>query len=1174
MSQDETLYSSSMVLDELVERYLDLAEGPNPPSIEAFAQEHADGNRRLIDLLKTAMFVNRLTDASMGHGESDEQPEISDYELLRIAGRGGMGVVYEAIQVSLDRRVALKVLPQSHFSDSLARERFSLEARTAAKLHHSNIVPVFDVGVEAEHCYYAMQFIEGNALDEVILQMKRLQRNGELQIQSTPIELASPKSSPVSEDTIGTATNAKTANAQDVARSIANAVTGETSNRSGGNSTSHSPSMQETEASLLNSTNHSSGGKKPFYLNVARLGYQLAQALQYAHRQGVIHRDIKPANLMLDVQNNVWITDFGLVKSDESSNLTREGDMVGTLRYMSPERFEGKSDARSDIYSLGLTLYELVALKSPFQASDRVHLTEQIRSLEPKPLHKFRNGTPLDLETIIHKAMEKTPSRRYQTAGELAADLERFIHDRPIRARRISAAERLWRWSRKNSSLAAALFSVAALLISVTVASVLFANMYRTLEQKASQAAEAANRSADVKAQYLHVARMQMADQAWRAGAVAQTRELLDRCQVQNDGADLLGPSWFLLDALCRRIQSAPVLEYGDIVVEIEVDPRERYIAASGNDGHIKIYDRTSHELIQTIEDSGQKLNQLFTSRDGDCLVGVSWPRMFAYKWHEGRFERWGTFIDCEPIPLPLSPDGTRLVSLAKNDAGVLRSWNLQDEAPNEQRVKIPDDMWYMDWRRTGPNIVATFGSGEILQLNVDTGEAHELAKLQPPTNRLTISKDDTLLAAGNEESLHVLNLETPEIGPVHVNVPLYKFWSIEALDSSFLVATHSEVSVWDYDGKFRRQFPLAPGFQFTVAPDKRSFALHSMDHIVTICDSTSLEKTRLFGNDNTAYCVGFAPNGSIYTGGRDKAVRMLSLDQSHQASKTLSDHNDWVWCSEFSCSGSLLATGARDTDVILWDSDTGQEIARLIEHEGGVHAIAFSPGEDQILTGGEDRHMRIWDVQTLEMTRDAEIHDGTINCIEFSPNGRWYLTASDDGSVKIWDSETHVLSKTFQLKTGKIWAACFLKDKQIVVGGTNRKLLAWDFLTDEEPRAVFESEFDITSAQCSHERNRLVCTTSDGKVNIFETSELNILVSRKAHTLDAMHSAFTPDDETLITAGSDGTLAFWAMNVCEPTLRINAHDQHIHSINFCPTGKRFVTGSWDGTVKIWELPK
>ena len=226
------------------------------------------------------------------------------------------------------------------------------------------------------------------------------------------------------------------------------------------------PAAAATSAALHGQTDLSAvdSNRRHYFQSVAGIGHQVAEALAYAHDRGVIHRDIKPSNLLLDAAGVVWVTDFGLAKTDEEG-LTRTGDILGTIRYMAPERFRGLCDARSDVYALGLTLYELLVLRPAFESADRLKLIEQVTHQEPARPRSIDPRIPRDLETIVLKAIDKDPQRRYPTAAALAEDLQRFAEDRPIRARRIGTLERAWRWSRRNKAVASLLASLAVVLV-------------------------------------------------------------------------------------------------------------------------------------------------------------------------------------------------------------------------------------------------------------------------------------------------------------------------------------------------------------------------------------------------------------------------------------------------------------------------------------------------------------------------------------------------------------------------------------------------------------------------------------------------------------------------------------------------------------------------------------
>jgi tetratricopeptide (TPR) repeat protein len=277
----------------------------------------------------------------------------------------------------------------------------------------------------------------------------------------------------------------------------------------------------------------------PYYRSIARIGLQVAEALAYAHAQNILHRDIKPANLLLDLQGTVWVTDFGLAKQ-EGDDLTQTGDVVGTLRYLAPERFSGAADQRSDLYSLGLTLYEFLCLRAAFDETDRGHLVKQITETEPPRPTSIDPRLPRDLETIVLKAMAKEPGRRYPSARELADDLQRFLADRPIRARRAGVWEHAWRWCRRNRLVASLAGLLAVVLAAVAVGGVISAYQFRALALQADEAKEQAEDNARQIQESME--RQNRAYQLMERGHVDHGRGQLDRALAAYTEATTLRP--------------------------------------------------------------------------------------------------------------------------------------------------------------------------------------------------------------------------------------------------------------------------------------------------------------------------------------------------------------------------------------------------------------------------------------------------------------------------------------------------------------------------------------------------------------------------------------------------------------------------------------------------------
>jgi tetratricopeptide (TPR) repeat protein/serine/threonine protein kinase len=464
---------------QVMEEYLTALEAGERPRPEAFLARYPDLGPALARALEGLDFIRQA--ASQMHrsvagaapaGEEANDPDLpagralGDYTILREIGRGGMGIVYEAEQVSLGRRVALKVLPFASTLDPRQLQRFKNEAHAAAQMHHTNIVPVYATGCERGVHYYAMQFIDGRTLAALIAELRRLAGRDPAPGGDT----SAPLSGLASRVLAGNegATPAGEADPQRTGPYYPEVV----QTRAG--DTTLGPAEPGWSARSFQ--------PRGFFRAVARLGIQAAEALEHAHQLGIVHRDIKPGNLLVQgapgadaAGVRLWITDFGLAHCQSQAGLTLSGDLVGTLRYMSPEQALARRvpiDHRTDIYSLGATLYELLTLGPVFGGHDRQELLRQIAFDDPKPPRRLNRALPPELETIVLKALEKNPAERYATAQELADDLERFLKDEPIRARRPTLVQRMRKWVRRHKAVVFATsvcLSVTLLLLALGV---------------------------------------------------------------------------------------------------------------------------------------------------------------------------------------------------------------------------------------------------------------------------------------------------------------------------------------------------------------------------------------------------------------------------------------------------------------------------------------------------------------------------------------------------------------------------------------------------------------------------------------------------------------------------------------------------------------------------------
>ncbi|MHC4164927.1 MAG: serine/threonine-protein kinase, partial [Planctomycetota bacterium] len=353
------------------------------------------------------------------HGRPPRQ--LGEYRILHEIGRGGMGVVYEAKQTSMRRRVALKVLYPAVTSTPKAVQRFQREAWAAGQLDHTNIITVYQMGEERGVWYYAMELVEGQPLSEVIAAMRA---------------------------------GAGNTKEEDLARlAIGEKAAQESVGRTPG-------------------TTGATTGHRAYFVRVAEMFAEVADALEVVHDHGVIHRDLKPSNLILDTAGTLKLMDFGLARlQGERAGMTMTGDLLGTPRYMSPEQVRarrGRIDHRTDVYSLGATLHEVLTLRPPFRGENLEEVYAQILHKDPPLPRRLNRRVPRDLETIVLKAMEKVPARRYATASAMARDLWAFAQGGAIRARPVGLAGRTWRKVKRHKVRSA--LAIALLVATATAA--------------------------------------------------------------------------------------------------------------------------------------------------------------------------------------------------------------------------------------------------------------------------------------------------------------------------------------------------------------------------------------------------------------------------------------------------------------------------------------------------------------------------------------------------------------------------------------------------------------------------------------------------------------------------------------------------------------------------------
>jgi WD40 repeat protein/serine/threonine protein kinase len=1142
---------------ELAEEFLDRYRKGERPPLREYIERHPELAAEIKEVFPAmAMMENiavadeSLQDGGQASGAgSRKRPalqQLGDYRIIREIGRGGMGVVYEAEQVSLGRHVALKVLPEKALLDAKHKRRFEREARAAAKLHHTNIVPVFAVGEHDGLPFYAMQFIQGLSVDLVLEELKRLKDGTKIGQVAT---LAKSESQVLR-------MQSREVSAADMARSL---IIGEFQRAAAsspeGDRTRDTPleearvNVSHVEASLASSATLalSSGsislpgqsgtvrapqGKgKTYWHSVAQTGMQVADALDYAHKQGILHRDIKPSNLLLDTHGTVWVTDFGLAKADDQQDLTRAGDVLGTLRYMPPEAFDGKADGRGDVYALGLTLYELLALRPAFEEKDRNRLVKQKTTEEPARLDRLNRNVPRDLVTIVHKAIARDPAHRYQTPGEMADDLRRFGEDRPVRARRISELERLWRWCRRNPSMAALAGTLATVLVLVSVASLLAAEYFNRMRWNEAQAAQKERdaRAAEFAQRQLAEAERlradneaQLARKAERAAkdlaeAEATARKLAQhetqRAETEKKRAEeqLRRAEWSAYAGKLMLAQTDFEAGNGGFALqylnECQRDLRgweHRHLWTRIN-AKKTFLPRTGMVWSVAFSPGGKRIvfgSQYSTARVWDAARGMEF---LALKGHTA------------PVRgVAFSPDGKRILTGA-GDPGRQAETKVWDAATGKELLAINKGL---------------------------TGEVWSVA-FSPDGKRI-------VTGAGNRAG-----------GPGQAKV--WDAWTgKELLDLKGLPARVASVA-FSPDGK-----RIVTGVGFVHGP--------TLGEAKVWDAQTGGELLELKGHTLGVNAVAFSPDSRrIVTGAGNPGRGEVKVWDAATGRELLAlrGHTDWVSSVAFASDNKHIVTGSADNTARLWDAETGQEVFALKGHPAPVTSVAFSPDGTRIVTGSEDQTLRVWDGkkgQTIPTFRCQ----GGVRSAAFSPDGKHIVTASDDQTARVWDVAT---GRELLALKGWVDAVAFSPDGKHIVTGEGlanneakvpAKAKVWDAATGRELFALKGHTSWVRSVAFSPDGKRIVTASADQTAKVWDAASRQEVFSLKGHKWFLTSAAFSPDGKHIVTGGGV-TAMVWDAATGREVLVLNGHTALVYGVAFSPDGKRIVTGSFDKTAKVWD---
>ncbi len=1014
-----------------------------------------------------------VTEPSSPPGEALPR-RLGAFELLERIGQGGMGVVYKARQISLERDVAVKVLSLAALGNQEAVNRFRTEAVTAGSLMHPNIVAVHEVGLAEGQHYLVMDYVPGPTLADI-------SRNGPL------------------------------------------------------------PARRAAQ-----------------YLRT------IAEAVHFAHERGILHRDLKPSNVLIDPNDQSRVTDFGLAKRlDTGSEFTLSGQVLGSPAFIPPEQASGQRGhigRRSDVYALGAILYQLLTGRPPFVGEALTDILHQVVHQDPLRPRLLNPAVPKDIETVCQKCLEKEPAQRYSTAESLAEELGRFLEGKPVVARPISLAGKVWRWCRRNPRLAA--------LTGVALSSLLLGLAGVTWQwRRAEVEALLARRNA-------YAADMNLVQQALDDDKLSSAREQLKRHQpiekstIHNpqSAMNLRGWEWRYLWAQCRGEERSIMHQFTNAIWALAFSPDGKWLAVGQENGAVALWDAVTRQPVTELPVAGRyvRYKALDFSPEGRFLAWGSREdsgAAFVTLWdltaqkEMARFPHSSNLV----VSLAFAPDARWLATLAED--GALRIW---DVASNQVLTNIA----------TAP--LAYSPADRFLDRFAPATSAAEpiagLAGTYPPILRQPAKASKR----GPGYTAHA--------GCVHFS-PDGRWLAVGAMKP--------EIRLWDWPACREEKSLVLPEAadcinSLAFSRDSRwlAAACGSDYKILHVWELATRAESRLEGHQDWIAGLAFAPDRpTLASVSADQTLRLWDVVGQAQLGRFQGNTNE-VWAVAWSREGKNLLTGARDGTVRCWDSagKTRRPYETLPAAVWG-YGLIFLPDSRQFLTIGRgEGHVVRWDTATLRPLETLSFLGTGYSCGALSKDGRWLALGVTNGPVRIWDLPARQCVTNLGFRNaGLIIGILLSPGGRYLYCGAYQSTPNWR-VTNQTWEVPSWREVNVRGVDFANGEGFDLApddrTVAKGYWN-GTAAWWDILTGKRLAFFDCHYSGgalvrFSPDGRWFATAGRDGRITLWDAVSRPPALTHDGlgYGSLLHGLVFSPDGRRLITTGTSprGLAKVWDV--